>query len=56
MSDDRGFNIFTPPINAGYFRIGGSLTIHLAQRPNWLARKMSKWLLEWEWFDKEQAA
>ena len=39
----------------GHWQIGGPTGLGLAQisRPRWFTRLMAKWLLEWEWRDKD---
>jgi len=56
-SGGDAYHIFETPVTAGYYQIGGgtyNVMVHLAQKPNWVAKKMSKFLLGWEWFDNEQ--
>ena len=48
---DNEYAVWTPPKNAGCYVIGGSVQIYMQVRPNWLARTMCRWLLQWEWRD-----
>lgn len=41
------------PLFVGYWQLGGPAGIRypLTRRPRWLTRRLTRWLLEWEWFD-----
>lgn len=43
---------FKLPPSSGCWIISGDLQFHVAKRPNWLHRLMTRWLLGWEWRDK----
>lgn len=38
----------------GYFTIGGYFNVTGTRRPSWIARVMSRWLLDWRWHDIQQ--
>lgn len=35
----------------GCWRINGNFHVHVTEKPNWLRRKMTKFLLGWIWVD-----
>jgi hypothetical protein len=39
------------PNTAGCWRINGNFHVHVTEKPNWLQRKMTKFLLGWIWVD-----
>ena len=45
-----GFRLQVPK-TAGCWRISGDFRVYVSERPSWLHRKMTKFLLGWEWVD-----
>lgn len=45
-----GFSVQVPE-TAGCWCISGDFHVHVSKRPNWLHRKMTKFLLGWTWQD-----
>ena len=44
--------VFIEPLKkAGCWVIGGDFHVYVTKRPGWLARKMNKFFMEWEWQD-----
>lgn len=39
------------PKTVGYWRINGDFQVHVTEKPSWLHRKMTKFLLGWIWVD-----
>lgn len=40
------------PKTVGCWRINGNFHVHVAERPSWFHRKMTKLLLGWIWVDR----
>ena len=53
MDAEQEFTIIGMPAIAGSWTIGGpaGLRIYMKQRPRWLTRLMTRWLMEWVWED-----
>jgi hypothetical protein len=45
-----GFKVEVPN-TVGCWRINGNFQVHVTEKPNWLQRKMTKFLLGWIWVD-----
>ena len=48
---EKTYEVYEPPKKSGCWVIGKSFHVYVSKRPNWLHKKMSKLLLDWEWKD-----
>ncbi len=44
--------VLQQPKKAGCYVIAGDFRVYVARKPRWAARKLARWLLEWQWEDQ----